>query len=56
MLADPAYDGLDELHATLADLKAKRDALPAQTRLAIEAGRTGGLQEGTAPMDQRAAG
>jgi len=32
MLADPAFDGLDELKATLADLKAKRDAL--QSRLA----------------------
>jgi hypothetical protein len=27
MLADPAFDGLDELKATLAELKAKRDAL-----------------------------
>lgn len=27
MLADPTFDGLDELRTTLADLKAKRDAL-----------------------------
>lgn len=27
MLADPAFDGLDELKSTLAELKAKRDAL-----------------------------
>jgi DNA invertase Pin-like site-specific DNA recombinase len=29
MLSDPAFDGLDELRTTLADLKAKRDALQA---------------------------
>lgn len=29
MLADPSFDGLDELRSTLADLKAKRDALSA---------------------------
>lgn len=27
MLADPTFDGMDELQSTLADLKAKRDAL-----------------------------
>jgi len=32
MLADPAFDGLDELKTTLADLKARRDGL--QARLA----------------------
>ena len=32
MLADPAFDGLDELKTTLAELKARRDAL--QARLA----------------------
>lgn len=32
MLADPAFDGLDELKTTLADLKTRRDAL--QARLA----------------------
>jgi len=30
MLADPAFDGLDELKATLADLKKRRDALRAR--------------------------
>lgn len=30
MLADPAFDGLDELKATLADLKRRRDALRAE--------------------------
>lgn len=30
MLTDPAFDGLDELKTTLADLKAKRDALQAR--------------------------
>jgi DNA invertase Pin-like site-specific DNA recombinase len=29
MLADPAFDGLDELRTTLADLKARRDSLQA---------------------------
>ena len=27
MLADPAFDGLDELRTALADLKSKRDAI-----------------------------
>jgi hypothetical protein len=30
MLADPAFDGLDELRSTLADLKGKRDSLQAK--------------------------
>ncbi|MBU6236384.1 MAG: recombinase family protein [Planctomycetes bacterium] len=30
MLSDPTFDGLDELKTTLADLKAKRDALESQ--------------------------
>jgi hypothetical protein len=30
MLADPSFDGLDELRTTLADLKAKRDVLEAR--------------------------
>ncbi len=32
MLADPTFDGLDELQSTLADLKAKRDALTARLK------------------------
>jgi hypothetical protein len=32
MLADPTFDGLDELRTTLADLKAKRDALAARLK------------------------
>jgi DNA invertase Pin-like site-specific DNA recombinase len=36
MLADPAFDGLDELRTTLADLKAKRDALEARLKPADE--------------------
>jgi DNA invertase Pin-like site-specific DNA recombinase len=34
MLADPAFDGLDELRTTLADLKAKRDALATRMKSA----------------------
>jgi hypothetical protein len=36
MLADPTFDGLDELRTTLADLKAKRDALAARVKPADE--------------------
>jgi hypothetical protein len=36
MLADPTFDGLDELRTTLADLKAKRDALAARLKPADE--------------------
>jgi len=32
MLADPTFDGLDELRTALADLKAKRDALQARLK------------------------
>jgi DNA invertase Pin-like site-specific DNA recombinase len=32
MLADPTFDGLDELRTTLADLKAKRDVLEARLK------------------------
>ncbi|MFV0442545.1 MAG: recombinase family protein [Planctomycetaceae bacterium] len=32
MLADPAFDGLDELRTTLADLKAKRDTMAARLK------------------------
>ena len=32
MLADPAFDGLDELRATLAELKARRDVLQARLK------------------------
>ncbi len=32
MLADPTFDGIDELRSTLADLKAKRDALVARSK------------------------
>jgi DNA invertase Pin-like site-specific DNA recombinase len=32
MLADPTFDGLDELRSTLAELKAKRDALEARRK------------------------
>ena len=39
LLADPAFDGLDELRTTLADLKAKRDA--ARKRIAEAAAPTG---------------
>jgi len=36
MLADPTFDGLDELRTTLADLKAKRDVLEARLKPADE--------------------
>ena len=36
MLADPSFDGLDELRTTLAELKAKRDALEARRKPADE--------------------
>jgi hypothetical protein len=36
MLADPTFDGLDELRTMLADLKAKRDALAARLKPADE--------------------
>ncbi|MBN1967682.1 MAG: zinc ribbon domain-containing protein, partial [Anaerolineae bacterium] len=39
LLADPAFDGLDELRTTLADLKAKRDAV--RKRIAEAAAPTG---------------
>ena len=32
MMADPTFDGMDELQSTLADLKAKRDALTARLK------------------------
>ncbi len=32
MMADPTFDGMDELQSTLADLKAKRDALTARMK------------------------
>ncbi len=36
MLADPTFDGLEELRTTLADLKAKRDAIEARLKSANE--------------------
>lgn len=37
MLADPTFDGLDELRSTLADLKARRDTLEARRKPTAEA-------------------
>ena len=45
MLADPTFDGMDELQSTLADLKAKRDALTARLKPLTEPARPGPTED-----------